>query len=131
MLLSTRQCLFHQVIGCGKNQIDGTCIRDCEKSSSISDLKNHPLFIVKTKGDYHCIYHRRHFLNTEIVEDLPGIFSGFLVDLRQIKTETRIKMHKSGIIQSFEDFLRAEPGSKKRIEKNIHPTTNTPYVKGI
>jgi putative protease len=106
-------------------------LRDCEKSTSISDLKNHPLFIVKTKGDYHCIYHRHHFLNTDIVEDLPGIFSGFLVDLRKIKTETNIRVNQSEIIQGFEDFLRARPDSKKRIEKNIHPFTNTQYIKGI
>jgi putative protease len=70
-------------------------------------------------------------LNTDIVTDLPDMFSGFLIDLRDIKTETKIDMDKSGIIELFENLLNGNPDSKKELKKIIHPSTNTQYIKGI
>ncbi|MBU0973184.1 MAG: U32 family peptidase, partial [Proteobacteria bacterium] len=131
LLMTSRQCLFHQVTGCEKNAIDGDCIQTCHKSSSITNLKNLPLFIEKTQGNYHCIYNHINFLNTDIVTDLPGFFTGFFIDLRQIKTQTRSGTDKPGIMALFERLLKGDPDSKKEITQMIHPSTNLQYQKGI
>ncbi len=130
-LMTSRQCLLHQVIGCDKNVIDEGCIQKCNKSSSLKNLNGRPLFIDKTKGSHHCIYNNENFLNTDIVIDFPRFFSGFFVDLRDIKTHTQIKMEKSGIIAVFEAFLNGTPDSESRLRQNIRPSTSAQYKKGI
>ena len=135
LLLSSRQCLFHQVIGCEKKRMDEACIQECHKLSAITNLKKVPLFIEKTKGNYPCIYNNNNFLNTDIVGDVPDIFSRFFIDLREIKTETILKTDKSGIIRLFESFLKGTPDSQnefqKKLQQIIYPTSNIQYKKGI
>ncbi len=131
LLLSSRQCLFHQVIGCDKNSIDEDCLETCNKSSSITNLNNVSLFIEKTKGNYPCLYNNHNFLNTDIVTDLPDTFSGFLIDLRDITTETTVATDKSRIIKLFENLLHGDPDSKEKLRHSIHPSTNAQYKKGI
>jgi putative protease len=131
LLLSSRQCLFHQVIGCEKNSVDAQCFQMCNKSASITNLKNVPLLINKTKGNYHCIYHNHHYLNTDIVKDIPGTFSSFLIDLRDIATETNTQADKTGIITLFENLLNGKPDSESILKQMIHPTTAAQYIKGI
>ncbi len=131
LLMTSRQCLLHQVIGCKKNTMDEECIQECEKSSSITNLKNQPLLIKKTKGHYHSIYNNINFLNTDIVSDILNTFSNFFIDLRDIKTETRIKMNKISIIRLFENLLNGNLDAKKKLKQIIHPSTNTQYKKGI
>ncbi len=131
LLLSSRQCLFHQVTGCGKDKMDGDCIQLCHKLSAITNLKNVPLFIEKTKGNYPCIYNHHNFLNTDIVTDIPATFSRFFIDLRGIKTETTIETDKPGIIRVFEKFLKGNPYAEKELQQMIHPSCNTQYTKGI
>ena len=131
LLLTSRQCLFHQVIGCEKDSVNKECIQKCFKSSSITNLKKVSLYIEKSKGNYHRIYHHHNFLNPDIVTEIPAIFSCFFIDLRDIKTETKIQMDKSRIIRLFENLLNGNPNSKKELKQMIHPTTNTQYEKGI
>ena len=131
LLLTSRQCLLHQVIGCDKNRIDEECIQECDKSSSITNLKKVSLFVKKTKGNYHCIYNNHNFLNTDIITDLPDIFSGFFIDLRDVKTETKIKTDKPRIIKLFENLLNGHSDSEKELKQIIHPSTNAQYKKGI
>jgi putative protease len=129
--MTSSQCFIHQVTGCDKDSIDEECIQNCNKASSITNLKNIPLFIEKTKGDYNCIYNNNNFLNTDIVTDLPDTFSSFFIDLRDIKTETKIEVEKSVIIKLFEDLLNGSPDSKKELKQIIHPSTKNQYKKGI
>ena len=131
LLLTSRQCLLHQVIGCKKNRIDEECIQNCQKCSSITNLKKVSLYIEKSKGNYHCIYNNYNFLNPDIVTDLPNIFSCFFIDLRDIKTETKIESDKSRVIKLFENLLNGNPNSKNELKQMIHPSTNTQYKKGI
>jgi putative protease len=131
VLMTSRQCLFHQVTGCEKNKIDKACVSACEKTSSITNLKNQTSFIEKSKGNYHRVFHQTHFLNADIVSDMQTTFSGFLIDLTDVKTETITEMDKSGLIKLFENLLNGEPGSKSELHKIIHPSTNTQYTKGI
>jgi U32 family peptidase len=130
-LMTSRQCLHQQVIGCDKSSIDEECIQECRKSSSIRNLNKVPLFIKKSKGNYHCIYNNNNFLNTDIATDLPDVFSSFFIDLRDIKTETKIGVDKSRIIALFEQLLNGDNDSKNELKQMIHPSTNTQYLKGI
>lgn len=131
VLLSSRQCLLHQVIGCEKNTMDEECILNCDKSSFLTNEKKASFYIKKTKGNYHCIYNNNNFLNTDIVSDLPGVFSSFFIDLRDIKTETIMDTDKSGLIALFENLLNKKPNSNEHIEQMLHPTTRIQYKKGI
>jgi len=131
LLMTSRQCLLHQVTGCEKHTMDEQCLQKCEKSSAITNLKNQPLLIKKTEGNYHSIYNNINLLNTDIVIDIPNIFSSFFIDLRDIKTETRIKIDKESIIRLFENLLNGDLDSKKELKQVIHPSTNTQFKKGI
>lgn len=131
VLMTSRQCLFHQVTGCTKNILDDTCIQKCDKSSTITNLKKTTFFIEKTKGNYHSIYNNANFLNTKIVADFPDTFSSYFIDLRDVITETKITVDKAGIIQLFENYIAGNPDSKEELKQSIHPTTNIQYKKGI
>lgn len=131
LLLSSRQCLFQQVAGCEKETIDEVCLQDCNKSASIKNLKEVSLLIDKQKGDYPCMYSHTHFLNTDISTDLPDIFSGFFIDLRDVKTKTKLEKDKGEIIQLFENLLNRIPGSRSKLQQNIRQTTNVQYQKGL
>jgi putative protease len=131
VLMTSRQCLFHQVTGCEKTGIDDTCIQQCERSASITNLKNEKFLIEKTKGNYHNIYNETNFLNTAIVTDKQDIFSGFFIDLSDIKTETKTAPDKLSVIRLFENLLNGNPDSEKEINQAIYPTTNAQYLKGI
>lgn len=131
VLMTSRQCLFHQVVGCGKDRMDDACIRQCEKSASLANLKNGTIYLEKTKGNYPAAYHETNFLNTEIVNDVPDLFSGFFIDLRDVKSQTQTDMNKSGMIKHFEDLLDGNPDSKTELNRMIHPTTHAQYNRGI
>jgi len=131
LLLTSRQCLFHQIDGCNKSTIDEECNLQCNRFSSITNLKNRSILVNKTKGYYHRIYNNINLLNTDIVTDLPDMFSSFFIDLTDVKTETTISMDNIGIIKIFENLLKGNPDSKIELEKIIHPSSNIQYKKGI
>lgn len=131
LLLTSRQCLFHQVTGCEKDIVDDTCITQCEKSAIITNLKKDSFLVNKTKGNYSNIYYQKNVLNTEIVTDIPFLFSSFQIDLRDIKTETKTKLDKSKLIQLFENHLEQHANSSRDLHRSILPTINTLYKKGI
>ena len=65
------------------------------------------------------------------MSDMPNKFSGFLVDLRDVKTETNSLLDKGKIIMLFENLLNADLDSAKELSKKIFPTTQAQYTKGI
>ncbi|MPQ49221.1 U32 family peptidase [Marinifilum sp. N1E240] len=131
VLMTSRQCLFHQVTGCHKNKIDDTCIQNCVKSSTIVNSKNESLFLEKTEGNYHNIYNETNFLNTDIVSDLPETFSNFFIDLRDITSKTKIDIDKAKLIKLFEDLCNGNQEAETQIKQVIYPTTNVQYKRGI
>jgi len=131
LLMTSRQCLFQQVTGCEKNMVDNKCIEKCSRSASVFTWENIPLIIKKIMGNYHQIYNNINFLNTDIIYDLPDMFSGFLIDLRDIKTETKIDSNKPELINSFENLIHGVSRYKDKVEKIIKPWTNIQYYRGI
>jgi len=129
--MTSRQCLFHPITGCEKHKVDATCIQQCEKTASITNLKMENFFIEKTKGNYHAIYNERNFLNTDIVTDLPDHFSSFFIDLKDVKTDTKMMADKKSIISLFEELIAGHANSQTQLHQKIQPTIQTPYIKGI
>jgi putative protease len=130
LLLTSRQCLFHQVTGCEKMQIDGDCIENCTKNATIINLKGVPLFIEKSKGNYHKIYNDHNYLNTDVVNDFKNLFSNFSIDLRDIKTKTEINLNKSALVGLFEKYLDGSSVGDE-LKRVIRPSTDKQYIKGI
>ncbi|QIA08885.1 peptidase U32 family protein [Draconibacterium halophilum] len=131
VLMTSRQCLFQQVTGCAKNMLDKSCIQHCEKSASIKNLKDAAFFIEKSAGNLHRVYNETNFLNTQIVRDIPNFFSGFLIDLSDIKTRTETEVSKSKLIALFEEPIKENPEAKTKLKDLIHYTNNKQYLKGI
>jgi putative protease len=131
VLMTSRQCLFHQVTGCEKNKLDDTCLQQCERSAAITNLKKGKLLINKTRGNYHRIYHESNFLNTDIVTEVPDRFDSFFIDLRDIRTATETGLDKAGIVKLFENHLAGKPNAAEELKRSIQPSTNRPYTKGI
>ena len=131
VLMTTIACMFHQVSGCKKNIVDDKCIQRCEKSASITNLKDISYFIDKEKGGYHTVYNETNFLNTDIISDIPDMFSNFFIDLRDIKTGTNVVADKAKIVKLFENHLKGNSDSINELNQNIQPSTNTQYTRGI
>ncbi|MEI6696237.1 MAG: DUF3656 domain-containing protein [Bacteroidota bacterium] len=131
VLMTSRQCLFHQVTGCEKDSMDEECIQFCEKTATIRTVKNQIQFIEKTPGRNHRIFYETHFLNTEIVKELPDLFSGFSVDLSDIKTTTNLKENHTALIHLFENLLIGKPNAETELTQNIYPTSSDQFTKGI
>jgi len=132
ILMTTRQCLFHQVTGCHKTKIDNKCISHCTRKSSITNYNEDSFYIEKTNGNYHGLYADTNFLNTEILTDIPDTFSSFFIDLRDIETLTKIEaLDKLEVIRLFENLLNNKAGAVDDLNNEITPTTNRQYSVGI
>ena len=131
LLLTSRQCLLHPIVGCAKSIVDDECTLECNRSSSIKNLKDGALFVDKSKGCYHRIYNEHNFLNADIVTDLPDRFSSFFIDLTAVKTATKVAMNETLIIRIFEDLLNEKTEAKEELAKAISPSSNVQYQRGI
>jgi len=131
VLMTSRQCLFHQVTGCKKVSMDEDCLPYCEKSAWITNFKKQRLLIEKSRGNHHRIFHDTHFLNTDIIRDLPDIFNSFSIDLSDIKTTTQTESEKSVILHLFDDLLEGKQFAELELKEKLYPITNTQYTKGI
>ncbi len=130
-LMTSRQCLFQEVVGCSKEKVDELCLPGCTRSASISRPGKGDFFIEKTAANYMRIYNEKNYLNTDIVGELSGRFSGFLIDLRKIKTNTRLKTGLSDLVQLFEELLKEKEGAAHKIRQVITPTNASQYLTGI
>lgn len=130
-LMTSRQCFFLGVNGCFKERMDKACLPGCSKSATISNDSKGTLFIEKTKGNYNRIYSEKHFLNLEIVKDMPELFSGFIIDLRKINTSTTVNAEPGKIIELFDQLLKGKADAAQKLKLAIRETSDTPYRVGI
>jgi U32 family peptidase len=131
LLLTSRQCLFHQINGCEKDSVGDHCRLNCHQSASITNLKNENLLLVKEKGGYHKIYSPDYFFNPRIVTDLPGIFSSFIIDLREIDVQNEVDRNLSKIITLFSNLIAGDKTSLIELQQLLPPTSDTQYKNGI
>lgn len=131
VLMTSRQCMFQQVDACGKKIVNSECISSCSRNSSITDQNGHTSYLQKSEGAYNSLYNDANYLNTDVLKDFPSKFSDYLIDLRDVKTETKVEIDKLSLINLFEDIISGNDASKEKINKCVHPTTNHQYIKGI
>jgi len=118
-LMTTRQCFFHTVIGCEKHIINKTCISKCRKQSSITDLKGNKTIILKDENCYHRIYSNKNLLDIDVINDFNFIFSNFLIDLSNIKTDTTISLSNKELTELFKDALRGDERAVETLKGSI------------
>lgn len=131
LLLTSRQCLMHQIEGCEKSHTDEDCLQHCTRTATIINEKNDSLIIHNSKGNYPSVYHSCHLFNSAIVTDLPNMFAGFLVDLTAVGNETRVTVDPPQLIELFKRLLAGDSDAKYQLEKVVQNTTADPYGKGI
>ena len=131
LLMSSRQCYFQQTTGCEKTAVDEKCLSECSKSTSITDSKGHSLLIDKQRGGYPSVYSEMHFLNTEIVTDLPDFFDGFFIDLSDVGSADNHIKDKARVIGLFEELLCGNPEAEQQLKEMIVRSTNRQYQKGL
>ena len=131
LLMTSRQCFFQQTVGCKKLTIDDRCMQKCKKSASIINLKGVSFSIDKQKGGYPSIYSNEPFLNTDIVNDLPGMFDSFFIDLTEIGATSKIAQDKTRMIGLFEDLVNEIADSDAALKQVIACSTNVQYKKGL
>lgn len=131
LLMTSRQCLFHQTTGCKKEVFDQSCINKCKKSTSIINMKDTSFVIDKQKGEHNNIYSDYNFLNQTIHIDLPNKFASLFIDLRDIETNTQCTADKKTIVEHFQKLLNSDITAKTTIDTLIFPTTHQQYIKGL
>jgi len=130
-LMISRQCFFHQVTGCEKQVVDNECIKSCVKNATITNVKKNTFFIEKSEGNFNRIYNDANFLNSDIVKDAPNTFSSFFIDLRNIKTKTKVEIDKLELIKLFEQHIIGEIEATEKLNEFINFTSDIQYRKGI
>lgn len=129
LLMTSRQCLFQQVTGCTKERVDGQCIQLCSKSASLTNLKGESFQICKVKNNHNKLYATEHFLNLDILPDIPHRFTSFCIDMSTKKQNTLSKAH---LISLFQKFLNNNTQNARGDLQTVLPATVcSQYKKGI
>lgn len=130
MLLTSRHCLFMQSVGCKKQRMNRGCLKRCSKHTSILNLRDNPYVIDKQKGSFNRLYADKNTLHLDAIEQLGGLFTHFVVDLRPIKTETRVQVDDAQLIEGFKIALSGQQ-TQQQITGMIDNTTSLQYAKGV
>ncbi len=128
-LMTSRQCLIAQSVGCKKQRINKGCMKRCEKTASIISLKDQSHVIHKARGNYNCLYANKNFLNLDVLDDVPNLFTDVMIDLRNIPTQPRISATKLELVDAFKQSLIGDRGDN--LSSLIAGTSNKQYVKGL
>nr|WP_305818673.1 peptidase U32 family protein [Photobacterium leiognathi] len=131
MMLMSRQCLFHQTVGCKKKRFDNKCLRKCDKSASILSLKDASFVLDKQRGAHNALYSQQNYMNLQAVIDFPDKFSRFMIDLRDIKTDTQISADKATLVSLFNAYIHGDMSARETLEQTIVGTIHHQYKKGL
>ncbi|WP_394341285.1 peptidase U32 family protein [Photobacterium leiognathi] len=131
MMLMSRQCLFHQTVGCKKKRFDNKCLRKCDKSASILSLKDASFVLDKQRGAHNALYSQQNYMNLQAVTDFPDKFTRFMIDLRDIKTDTQIGADKATLVSLFNAYIHGDMSVRETLEQTIVGTIHHQYKKGL
>jgi U32 family peptidase len=131
LLINTRQCIIRNCNACTKDKTDASCLAECSRRSVVYDTNNNPFYIEKRAGHYNQVYNGRHYFNPDIVRDLRGMFSNWVVDLRDIRTLTTTRVAKEELLKKFVACVRDEPNSVATLRSLIQTTTAGQYTRGV
>lgn len=130
-IMTSRQCLFQQSSGCKKIKVNNGCLRRCEKTTQITNLKDTPYLVNKEKGEYNHLHSDTHTLNLAVVQDQAHLFTDIMIDLRAVQTNTEVKVDNQMLVALFKRYVAGEYELKTEIENVIHNTSNKQYQKGV
>ncbi|MBF9003274.1 U32 family peptidase [Vibrio nitrifigilis] len=132
-LLTSRQCLFQQTVGCKKKRVTRGCLPNCKKSASILNLNGSAYVIDKQLGEHNSLYNQHHFMNLEVIQDLPELFTDWFIDVRDIHTETRSPWRLNELVEQFRQLCEKEQRQAAilSLQNAILPTTHAQYHKGL
>lgn len=128
-VMVSRQCLFQQTSGCKKIKVNKGCLPRCEKHTSIINLNGSAYVIDKKRGEFNHIYANQHYLNSQVLQELPDKFQHLLIDLREVKTETRSALNAAQLVQLFEQALQTK--DTQSLHQAITNTECNQYKKGL
>ncbi|WP_318435668.1 peptidase U32 family protein [Photobacterium leiognathi] len=131
MMLMSRQCLFHQTVGCKKKRFDNKCLRKCDKSASILSLKDASFVLDKQRGAHNALYSQQNYMNLQAVTDFPDKFTRFMIDLRDIKTDTQISADKATLVSLFNAYIHGDMSARETLDQTIVGTIHHQYKKGL
>ncbi|MFM2478714.1 peptidase U32 family protein [Celerinatantimonas sp. MCCC 1A17872] len=132
-LLTSRQCLFQQTVGCRKKQVTRSCLPRCEKHAEIINLNTQAYIIDKQLGEHNSLYHPYHYLNLELFDEVENLYSDLFIDLRAIQTQTQFGVDKHEIARQFVAFCEKSTRDSARgaLAKEIEPTTHQQFTNGL
>ncbi|MBE4576731.1 hypothetical protein BOO30_05130 [Vibrio navarrensis] len=130
-LMTSRQCLLIQSIGCKKQSMNKGCMKRCEKTASIISLKDQSHIIHKQRCNHNCLYGNENFLNLDLLAEVPNLFTDIMIDLRDIPTHTKLAVGKAELIELFKQAINGDEAAHQALSSNIIGTTNKQYLKGL
>ncbi|MGI2259958.1 U32 family peptidase [Shewanella sp. GXUN23E] len=113
LLMTSRQCLLMQAVGCRKQRMNAGCLKRCSKSATLENLKDEPYLLHKDRGSYNRLYSHLHTLNLPLLSEHGDRFTHLLVDLRQVPTGTQLPWSRP---ESVSVFARAVGGDKDALQ---------------
>ena len=126
-LMTTRQCLFHNINGCLKYKMDENCIQTCEKNAFINHNKGVDYLVEKSMGNYHRIFSPHNSMNLDIVKELTGKMDSYFIDLSDIRTKTKTYINNKELIGLFQIYINGDLNAAKKLKHFISPTINPAY----
>ncbi len=120
MLLTSRQCLFHQVTGCKKQKIDSKCLPKCNKHTQVLSLNSDAFVVDKQKGQYNAIYSPSHYLNLAIIDELSHCLDGLMLDFTKVSTNTQLK-DKARLVELFAELIKESQNRQENQKSNKKP----------
>lgn len=130
-LLTSRQCLLIQSVGCRKVAMNAGCMKRCSKSATLQNLNDEPYLVHKEKGSHNCLYSQQHTLNLALLENLPGRFTHYMVDLRDIPTQTRCELQTPALVALFARAVAGDTTAIGELAAGIHNTQNRHFLRGV
>ncbi|BAX53537.1 hypothetical protein PDPUS_1_02163 [Photobacterium damselae subsp. piscicida] len=70
-------------------------------------------------------------MNLSAVTDFPDKFTRFMIDLRDIKTETQVNLDKPTLVNLFSRYIQGDMTAQEQLESDIIGTIHHQYKKGL
>ncbi|KFZ38939.1 peptidase U32 [Shewanella mangrovi] len=132
-LLTSRQCLFQQTLGCRKQKINKGCLPRCSKTTELFNENGEQYRIAKLAGQHNAIYSAEHYLNLALLEEHADMFTELFIDLSDVDTATRCTLTKAALIEQFAALLNRQQRQAvmEQLSHAISPTTQGQYHSGL
>ncbi|MCL2912352.1 U32 family peptidase [Shewanella corallii] len=130
-LMTSRQCLLMQSVGCKKQRMNAGCLKRCSKSAGLQNLKDEPYVIHKARGSYNRLYSDRHSYTPELLQEQQGRFTHLIVDLREIPTNTQLQGILTEKLALFVETIAGDDTDQAILQQRISTWQNNHYLKGV